>query len=322
MWKTIVRRILILIPQMFVLSVFLFLLAERMPGDALTGMIDPTTTRPERLEELRHQYGFYDPWHVKYTRWIGNAVRGDFGRSFYHKLPVTRIIADRAANTFWLGLLTVLLIYLIAIPLGITSGRFHDKPPDRAISFYSYFAMATPTIVLALFLIPLFAFRLGWFPFGGSVDPRAFSQGGIHYFLSRLHHMLLPAMTAALVSTAYIIQYLRSEIVDYEQSDFVTTARSKGVPQRQIYSRHIFRNALIPVASFVGYSITGVLSGSVLLETIYSYPGMGELFVSSITLRDYPVANALILLFAVLVVTGTLLSDIILRIVDPRLKIK
>jgi peptide/nickel transport system permease protein len=284
-------------------------------------MIDPKN-KPERVEELRQMYGFYDPWYVKYTRWIGNAIKGDFGTSFYHKQPVTRIIGQRASNTFWLGLLTVIIMYAIAVPLGIISGRYHDKIPDRTITLYSYLALAMNSIIAGLFAILLFSFKFPLFPFGGSVDANAYAQGGIAYVISRLHHMTLPAITAALISTTFVIQFLRSEIVDYEQSEFVVTARSKGVPQRQIYSKHIFRNALLPVASFMGFSITNIITGSILLETVFSYPGMGKLFLDSIIFRDYTVANALIMFFAVLIVVGTLLSDIIMHIVDPRLKIQ
>lgn len=321
MWKTVVRRLLILIPQLIILSLFIFFIAQYMPGDALTGRIDPKTS-PQRLEELRQMWGFYDPWYVKYFRWIGNALKGDLGISFAYKVPVSTIIMEKAGNTFWLGLLTVFLTYLIAIPLGILSGRYHDKPADRAITLYSYIALAMPTVIAGLFAIFIFSFNLGWFPFGGTVTAAAFKQGGLQYILSRLHHMILPAVTGAFVSTTAIIQFLRSEIVDYELSDFVTTARSKGVPQRVIYSKHIFRNAMIPVSSFMGYSIVGVLTGAILLERVFGYPGMGLLFIDSVLRRDFSVANALIILFAILIVVGTLLSDIIMHLVDPRLKIK
>lgn len=267
-------------------------------------------------------WGFYDPWHVKYGRWMGNAIKGDFGISFAYKVPVTRVVMEKARNTFWLGLLTVGLTYLLAIPLGILSGRYHDKVPDRTITLYSYLALAMPTIIAGLLAILVFSFKLGWFPYGGTVSAEAYDRGNIYYIFSRLHHMFLPALTGAVVSTSAIIQFLRSEIVDYEQSDFVITARSKGVPQRVIYSRHIFRNSMIPVASFMGYSIAGVLVGSIFLETVFAYPGMGRLFIDSVLNRDYSVANALIIFFAILIVLGTLLSDIIMYIVDPRLKIK
>ena len=321
MWKTVLRRLLILVPQLFILSVFVFFIAQYMPGDALTGRIDPKTS-PQRLEELRQLWGFYDPWYVKYGRWMGNAIKGDFGISFAYKVPVTQVVMEKAQNTFWLGLLTVGLTYLIAIPLGVLSGRYHDKIPDRTITLYSYLALAMPTIIAGLLAILIFSFRLGWFPYGGTVSADAYERGNIYYILSRLHHMFLPAITGAIVSTSAVIQFLRSEIVDYEQSDFVITARSKGVPQRVIYSKHIFRNSMIPVASFMGYSISGVLTGSIFLETVFAYPGMGRLFIDSVSGRDYSVANALIIFFAMLIVLGTLLSDIIMYIVDPRLKIK
>lgn len=267
-------------------------------------------------------WGFYNPWYVKYGDWISNAVKGDFGISFAYKVPVTQVILEKAGNTFWLGLLTVVFTYLIGIPLGVLSGRYHDRIPDKTITLYSYISLAMPTIIAGLLAIFIFSFQLGWFPFGGTVDAKAYAQGGFPYILSRLHHMLLPAMTAAVISTSTIIQFLRSEIVDYEQSDFVITARSKGVPQRLIYSKHIFRNAMIPVSSFMGTSIASVLTGSIFLETVFSYPGMGRLFIDSVRSRDYTVANALIIFFAMLIVLGTLLSDIIMYAVDPRLKIK
>ncbi|MDR1736409.1 MAG: ABC transporter permease [Oscillospiraceae bacterium] len=322
MWKTVIRRLLILIPQLVVLSLFIFFIAQYMPGDALTGKsVDPNAD-PQRLEELRQQWGFYDPWYVKYVRWVGNIFKGDLGRSYTHQVPVTQVISDRAGNTFWLGLMTVFFQYLISIPLGILSGRYHDKIPDRAITLYSYVALAMPTVVACLLSIFTFSFGLKWFPFGGTISIEAYAAGGIQAFLSRIHHMILPALTVALISTTSITQFLRSEIVDYEQSDFVTTARSKGVPKRVIYSRHIFRNSMIPVSSFMGYSIVGVLTGAIFTESVFGYPGMGKLFIDSVFSRDYTVVNALIIFFAILTVLGTLLSDVIMSLVDPRLKVK
>ncbi len=320
MWKTIVRRLLILIPQLLLLSFLIFILANFMPGDALTGKIDNKVTG-QRLEELRQMYGYYDPWYVKYTRWLGGILKGDFGESSSYKIPTLELIGQRAGNTFWLSVMTVLLTYAIAVPLGIVSGRYHDRLPDRIITLYTFIALATPTIVFGLINIFIFSFNLKWFPVGGSVDVQAV-RGTLGYVGSRIYHMILPAATGALLYTIGTIQFLRSEIVDYEQSDFVVTAKAKGVPGRTIYSRHIFRNALVPVASFVGYSISGLLTGSIFIETVFSYPGMGKLFLDSISKRDFAVVNTLIILFAVLIVLGTLISDIILSIVDPRIRIK
>lgn len=320
MWKTIVRRIIILIPQVFIISLLVFLLANFMPGDALTGKIDPNVSAA-RLEELRQQWGYYDPWYVKYFHWITNILQGDLGESTAYKMPITRLIGQRAVNTFWLAALTTVLTYIIGIILGIVSGRYNEKKPDKIIVFYTFIALAMPSIVLGLINIFIFSIKLKWFPVGGSVDVK-YVAGTFPYYWNRIYHMILPAITGALLYTVGIIQYLRSEIIDYKNSDFVVTARSKGVPEKKIYSRHIFRNALLPVASFMGYDIAALLGGSIFIEKVFSYPGMGNLFLESILRRDYAVVNALIILFAVLTVVGTLLSDVIMSLVDPRIRIK
>ncbi len=320
MWKTIVRRILILIPQLFILSILVFFLATFMPGDALTGKIDQNT-KPERLEELRQQYGYYDPWYIKYGRWITSALHGDLGESTAYKIPVTQLIGQRAGNTFELALLTTIVTYIIGIGFGLLSGRFHGKPIDKAITLYTFIALAMPTVIFGLINIFFFAFKLKWFPIGGSVDVK-YAAGTLSYHLSRLHHMVLPVLTGGFLYTVGTIQFLRSEIIDYENSDFVVTARSKGVPERKVYSRHIFRNSLLPVASSMGYDIAFMITGSIFIEQVFSYPGMGRLFLESITRRDFAVVNALIMLFAILTVVGTLLSDIIMSLVDPRIRIK
>lgn len=320
MWKTIVRRILILIPQVFLLSLFVFLLANFMPGDALTGKIDPNVS-PTRLEELRQQWGYYDRWYIKYGNWVANALQGDLGESTAYKIPVMQLIGQRASNTIWLALFTTILRYIIGISLGIIAGRYNEKFADKVIIFYTFLALAMPTIVFGLINIFVFAFKLKWFPMGGSVDVK-FIAGTVPYYIDKIYHMILPALTGALLYTVGTIQFLRSEIIDYKNSDFVVTARSKGVPEKTIYSRHIFRNALLPIASSMGYDISFLLGGSIFIENVFSYPGMGKLFLESIQRRDYAVVNALIILFAVLTVLGTLLSDIIMSIVDPRIRIK
>lgn len=320
MGKTILRRVLILIPQVIVLSLLIFLLANFMPGDALTGKIDPNVT-PARLEELRQQWGYYDPWYIKYIRWAWGVLHGNLGESTAYKLPVLQLIGQRAGNTFWLALMTAVISYLIGIVLGITSGRYHDKLIDKAIVFYTFVALAMPTVVFGLINIYVFAFKLKWFPIGGSVNVR-YAAGTLPYYWDRIYHMILPALTGGLLYTAGTIQFLRSEIIDCKNADFVVTARSKGVPEKKVFSRHIFRNALLPVAAFMGYDIAFLLGGSIFIEYVFSYPGMGRLFIESIVRRDYAVVNALIILFAVLTVLGTLLSDIIISIVDPRIRIK
>lgn len=320
MWKTILRRILLMIPQIIILSILVFMLAKAMPGDPFTGMITPTTD-PARIEELRQQAGLNDPWPQQYIRWIGNALQGDFGISYIKKMPVSNVIAGTAANTIWLAVLTFILTYLIAIPLGMLSGRYQDSVLDRIVGIYNYVSFAIPPFVLALLFLWLFGYKLQWFPTSGS-GTLGVTPGTVAFYLDKMKYLILPAVTQALLSTAVIIQYLRTEVIDAKSQDYVKTARSKGVPVDKIYSRHIFRNASLPVASILGYEITNLVGGAIFIETIFGFPGMGRLFVDSLLGRDYSVITALILLLGTATLVGTLISDIVMSIVDPRIRIQ
>ncbi len=320
MWKTILRRLILMIPQVIILSLLIFVLAKMMPGDPFTGLIDPSTD-PARLEELRQAAGFYDPWYVQYFRWINNALHGDFGISYMYKYDVTTVIGQRIGNTVRLSIISVILTYALAIPLGLYAGRYQNSWFDKTVVVYNFISFAVPTFVLALLMVYVFGFKLGWFPTSGSVSINAV-PGTIGYFMSQLYHVILPAIVQALLGTAVTIQYLRSEVIDAKQMDYVRTARSKGVPTGKVFNRHIFRNASLPIASILGYEITGLIAGSVMIEQIFSYPGIGNLFISSINQRDYSVITALILLFGLATLIGTLLSDIIMSIVDPRIRVQ
>ena len=320
MWKFSVRRILIMIPQLFLLSVLIFILAKLMPGDALSGPIDPSIDL-NTIGELREKMGLNDPWYQQYGRWINGLLHGDLGESFRYKMKVTELIGQRITNTLWLSLVTLILIYLISIPLGIISGRYNNSWADNLITGYTYIGFATPLFIFALVMLWLGGFTLGWFPTGGSVAP-GIAPGTLEHSLSKLSHLLLPAISMALIGTVGTVQYLRNEIIDTKQRDFVITARAKGASESRVYKRHILRNALLPIAAFFGYEITGLIGGTVFVESIFSYPGMGQLFLESITTRDYSVATSLVLLLGMASIIGTLISDIVLSLVDPRIRIK
>ena len=320
MWKTILRRVLLMLPQIFILSVLAFLIAKMMPGDPFTGLITPETD-PNTIEALRVKSGFYDPLPVQYWNWISKAFRGDFGLSYTYKYEVTKLIGQRIGNTVWLSLLTMILTYLIALPLGMIAGRYQNSWADKAIVVYTFITYSIPVFVFALVLLWLFGYTLGWFPTRGSVDSDVVS-GTLAYYLNKFHHMILPAFTMAILSTTGTIQYLRTGVIDAKSQDYVRTARAKGVPENVVFNRHIFRNSILPIAAFLGYEFTGLIGGSVFIENIFSYPGMGNLFVTSILVRDYSVILALLLLFGTATLLGTLLSDIIMSIVDPRVRVQ
>ena len=320
MWKTVLRRVLVMIPQLFILSILIFILAKKMPGDPFTGLITPQTS-PAVLEELRRKAGFYDPWHIQYIRWMGNAFKGNFGMSYTYKLPVSTLIGQRVNNTFILSLFSMILTYTLAIPLGVLSGRYQNSLLDRGVTLYNYVSYTIPTFVLSLIMVWFFGYTLGWFPTRGSVDSDVVA-GTLGYYINKFHHMILPAFTMAILSTTGTIQYLRTGVIDAKSQDYVRTARAKGVPENVVFNRHIFRNSILPIAAFLGYEFTGLIGGSVFIENIFSYPGMGNLFVTSITGRDYSVILALLLLFGTATLLGTLLSDIIMSIVDPRVRVQ
>lgn len=319
MWKTVVRRLLIMIPQILLLSILVFVVAEFMPGDALTGLIDPNID-PARLEELREQMGLNDPLPVRYFDWITNALKGDFGRSFTYKVPVSRIIGARAINSIRLGFVSLFFAYAIALPFGLLSGRYDDSWFDRFVLLYNYISYAIPTFVLALLMLFIFGYQLGWFPTGGTVDIRL-EPGTWAYYKDMIYRLILPGFTGGVLRTVGVTQILRSEVIDAKSRDYVRTARSKGVPIGKVYSKHIFRNAFLPIASSIGFVIVGLLSGSIFIEQIFTYSGMGTLFLGSINGRDYPVVITLVLLYGVISIISSLISDIIMSLVDPRIRI-
>jgi len=320
MWKFIVRRLVITFPQLILLSVLIFLLAQAMPGDALTGLVDPNID-PATIDEQREKLGLNKPWYEKYIEWVGGVFQGDLGQSFRYKIPVTDLIEERIVNTFWLTVATLIFTYMIAVPLGMISGRYNDTILDSSITGYTYIGFATPLFIFALVMLWIFGYHLQWFPTGGSVAPEL-KPGTLEYVLSRIQHLLLPALSIALIQTVSTVQYLRSEIVDTKQKDFIITARAKGASESRVYNRHILRNSLLPIAAFFGYEITTLITGTIFIEQIFSFPGMGQLFIESVLQRDFSVVNAVVLLFGAAAIVGALLSDIILSIVDPRIRIK
>lgn len=319
MWKTILKRVLIMIPQLILLSMIVFILAKMMPGDPFTGLINPNASQAT-INHLKHVYGLDDPVPVQYLRWVKNLLHGDFGQSYIQHVSVSSLIADRAQNTFWLSLLSTLLLYGIAIPMGIAAGKHEGEWQDRAISIFNYVTYAIPGFVFYLLGLWLFGFTLGWFPISGTVSANASGFWGV--FWSRLDHMILPAILYAIIATTGTVQYLRTGIIDNKVEDYVKTARSKGVPEKVVFNKHILRNSFLPIAAFLGNTITGLLGGSMIIETVFSFPGMGKLFLDSIAQRDYTTLTALIMIYGTLTLLGNLLSDIIMSLVDPRIRVK
>jgi len=321
MTKTIIRRILILIPQLIVLSLALFLLADAIPGDAIMGMAGQYAS-PEEVEAMRQAAGLGGTWYELYFRWLGNMLRGDFGRSIVQNTTVADLIGNRIHNTIMLSLLGTVFSLAIAFPLGIIAARYARKWQDQTILTSLFVTQAIPTIALAVLSIWIFALQLGWFPRGGSVNVLIPATDTWAIFWSRLHHLLLPALVLAVLGNLGTVFTLRAQIIDNASSAYVTTAKSKGVPTRVIYGKHIMRNSLLPFAQGIPFLVIGLLTGSVFIERLFSFPGMGDLLVGAMGARDFPVVNALVVFYGITTVIGILLGDIMLTIVDPRIRVK
>jgi len=320
MLKLIIRRLLGMIPMLFLISIVVFMLAKAMPGDSFTGEIDPNNTNPEYIEEMRQKTGYYDPVYVQYGRWIGDFIQGDFGKSTRYKIPVSDLILQKIPNTLFLALTSLVITYVLAFLMGMYAGRKPYTLGDNLIATFNYAGLAIPSFVAGVFAIYFFAFGLNWFPFAGSVDIQA-TAGTMEYWLSRLHHVFLPAVILGIFATAQYTQFLRNDLIENSRRDFVRTARAKGTPMARIYNVHILRNSIIPLITFLGFDIAALLSGAVITEKIFTYPGIGLLFLDSVTSRDIPTMMAITMMLSFLVLFGNLLADILYGVVDPRIRL-
>jgi peptide/nickel transport system permease protein len=312
-----------MIPQLILISFVTFWLSWIMPGDFVSQrrMAEEHLSWQE-VQTMREQLGLDDPWYVQYVRWAGNIITGDLGMSFQHHRPVTSLIRDYMGNTFRLSLTSTLLLFAIAIPLGILAGRYYRKPVDKVIILYGFIGVALPSVVYGILLVWLFSFQVTWFPFRGSIDPMVVGTGFLPELLSRLRHLVLPTVAIATAGGVGIIYFLRAQIVEGRGSDYAITAKAKGVPEKVIFNKHILRNSLVPFAPMFGGMFFTLFTGTVLIERIFAYPGMGQLFFMAIQQRDSNIISGLVLMYSVMAVLGVLLGDIILTIVDPRIRMK
>ncbi|UFJ40174.1 ABC transporter permease [Brevibacillus humidisoli] len=315
------RRLVGMIPLLFLISIVVFSLAKMMPGDALTGRIDPTNVKPEYLAEMREKLGYNDPIHVQYLRWISGVLQGDFGESFIHKMPVSQLMGHRLSNTIFLALLSLLITYAIAFAAGIYAGRKSYTLGDNLVMALNYIAYAVPSFFAAIVAIYIFAILLGWVPASGTISVGA-GDDWLSSFLDRLKHAILPAFCLGLVQTAQYTQFLRNDIIESSRKDYVRTARAKGTRENLVYNRHILRNSLIPIVTFLGIDIGVLLSGAVVTERIFVYPGVGSLFIDSISNRDYSVVMTITMMLSVMTLVGNLIADLLYGIVDPRIRLE
>lgn len=320
----IIRRLLWMIPLLLGVSVICFGLLKRAPGDPVTAILaqsraSGTIINADDKEALRELYGLNKPIYQQYFDWLKIAVRGDFGYSTRLKQPVTDVLKPRLANTIKLSLVSFIVTLAIALPLGILSAVKQYSRLDYFLTTFNFVGISIPQFWLSLMLVYLFAVKLGWLPTGGMRDP--YREAGLWpAVVDTVTHYILPVVSITLVGIAGYMRYQRAAMLEVIRQDYIRTARAKGLSERTVIFKHAWRNALIPIITLMGYVFVILVEGSVVVENIYSWPGTGQLAVRSLNERDYPVVMAIVLLSATLILIGTLLSDILYAIVDPRVR--
>lgn len=312
----ILRRLIIAIPVLIGITLITFLAYNLAPGDPIDAMIDPNVAiSPADLEKLRENLGLDQPVIVRYGIWLGQAVRGNLGFSYRSGEPVIERIGRRLPATLQLTVTALLIAIGLGIPLGVISAMRQYSRLDYALTFFAFGGISIPNFFLALGAIYLLALKLKLFPSHGLGDPDA------EWFLStRLHHLILPALVLGLDRTAGFLRYTRSSMLEVLGQDYMTTARAKGLRPRVRLLRHGLRNALISIITIVGLSLPSLFGGSVIVETIFAWPGIGQMAITAVTQRDYPVLMGVALISSVIVLVSNLVADIAYAIVDPRIR--
>lgn len=316
------KRILLMIPLLFGITLITFTVVHLAPGEPVEMQVamNPKVTAEAR-ERLRKFYGLDQPLHIQYGVWVKKMVMLDFGRSFApDNRPVIDKIKERIPITLSLNLISLIIEFGIAIPIGILAATRRDTIFDKGMTVFVFLGFAVPTFWLALLMIYLFGVKLGWLPVSGLHSLGSEGFGPIQWFWDMVKHLILPVSVAAFGSLAALSRYMRSSMLEVIRQDYIVTARAKGLPERIVIFRHALRNALLPVVTLLGLSVPGLIGGSVIFETIFSIPGMGQLFFSGVMARDYPLVMGILVIGAGLTLVGNLLADVGYALADPRIR--
>ncbi|MGA8221928.1 MAG: nickel ABC transporter permease [Candidatus Acidiferrales bacterium] len=306
MTRYISLRLLFALPALWLILTMVFLLAHIVPGDPVQQMLGEGA-RAEDLQQLRHALGLDLPIGVQYGRYLSGVLHGNLGESFRFQQPVLRVVASHYPATLELATVALFVCAMIGIPAGLLAAQRRGRPADHAIGVLTLFGLSVPNFALGPVLILVFSVILGWLPVSG--------RGGIS-------HLLLPAITLGAALAAILTRMVRTSVIEELSSDYVRTARAKGLSQSAVLFRHAFRNALIPILTILGLQFGTLLAGTIVTESIFSWPGVGRLAVQAIQARDYPLLQGCILLIAVSYVLVNLLTDMIYALVDPRVRLE
>jgi peptide/nickel transport system permease protein len=311
--RYVLKRLLITIPLLLGVSLATFAMVHFIPGDPIDFITLFTELDPETERQIRARYGLDDPVYVQYLDWLADAARGDFGRSITTRQPVTQEIAERLPFTLLMGSMAFVIAIVTAIPAGIAAAYHRNTTVDQVSRVAALLGIAIPNFWLGLILILVFASWLGVFPV---LPPTA--EGLLSFEM--ITYTWLPALAIGTGSTALLMRLMRSSMVEELDKDYVTMARAKGLPERQVVGKHVLRNSLISVVTVAAIQVAFIISGSVVVEIVFSYPGIGRLLVNRVRNHDFPVIQALVLIIGVAVITANLLADVLYAYLDPRIR--
>jgi ABC-type dipeptide/oligopeptide/nickel transport system permease component len=305
MARHLLHRFLLTLPALWLVLSLVFLLIHIVPGDPVEQMLGEGAA-PGQIADLRHSLGLDLPLLVQYGRYLWEVAHGDLGQSFKFQAPVRRVIFERYPATMQLAFLALLVCSAIAIPAGVLAANRRGQTTDRVVSLFTLFGLAVPNFALGPLLITLFSIKLGWLPVSGRGGP-------LNY--------ILPAATLGAALAAILTRMVRGAMLEELSSDYVRTARAKGLPTSAVLIRHALRNALIPIITILGLQFGTLLAGTIVTETIFSWPGIGRLTVQAISSRDYPLLQGCILVIALSYVLVNLLTDVLYSFIDPRVRL-
>lgn len=313
--RYIVTKIITLIITLLLISLLTFTAFTVIPGDAATARLGTEAT-PEQVEQLREELGLNEALPVRYFKWLKGALHGDFGESYqYDGVTVAELLSDRLPVTMLLAGLAMVFIIFISLLLGIVCVRHRGGFLDTLINQLTQITMAVPSFFLGILLTYLFGLVLHWFQPGAFISPKEHLGQSIAY-------LIFPAIAVALPKIAMVVKFLRNSILSEIHQDYVRTARSKGNSEKQALYRHVLRNAMIPVLTFLALVIADILTGSIVVEQVFSVPGVGRLLITAISSRDYPVVQAVVTYVTVVVVFINFLVDVLYHLIDPRVRVQ
>lgn len=316
------RRFLATIPLLLAITFLTFALLYNTPGDYFTRLAEDPSISAHHLAQLRAQYGLDGGFWYRYWKWLSYALRGDFGYSFENRIAVFDLVMERMGNTLLLAVSSMAFSWVLSIPLGMVAALKRNKLFDKVATVFSIIGLSIPSVFFALLMI-LFAAKTKWFPTGGIHDQINWDDfNSWQRFWNTAHHLILPTIVLGTGGMAQYMRLMRGSMVETLGQDYIRTARAKGLSKTQVLFKHGFGNAINPLITLFGFSLAHLLSGAFLVEFVMSWPGMARLTLNAITTKDEPLVMAAVVMSGVMLILGNLVSDILLAVVDPRIRLE